>query len=75
MQKLETGVKLNLVSNKDIAKRLGVTTSTASNWPRRYSDFPAPVAVVGDGWTKVWLWDDVLAWATMKWEVGDSEKV
>lgn len=52
----------NIVSIADIAKRLNVGATTPTNWPRRYKDFPAAIAVVSDK-TALYDWAEVSMWA------------
>ena len=62
---------LDLVAAGDVAQRAGVTVSAVRKWRARYSDFPAPLAVVGAGrraprgeaaGTPVWAWAQVARW-------------
>jgi len=51
-----------LVGAAEIAQRFGLAhTQAVHTWRRRYSDFPAPVAVLKQA--MVWDWSEVEAWA------------
>lgn len=54
-------VVLDLVSAADVAKMAGVGYACVSNWQTRH-DFPAPVAVVANGTTRLWHRESVRAW-------------
>ena len=52
-----------LVSQLDIADRLGVTRHAVKQWRRRHGDFPLPALYIDLGEKPVWVWSDVWAWA------------
>ncbi len=59
-----------IVGKSEIARRLGVGTSTVDYW-RAHSDFPVPASVAsvaqgGPGSYPVWMWTDVERWATTR---------
>lgn len=54
----------DLALTSDLARRLGYGVTTISNWKKRYSDFPEPVARLGDPrkWSDVYLMTEVIDW-------------
>lgn len=52
---------LDLVSQPEIAERLGVTTNTVHVWRQRHKDFPAPEWVLGQ--VPIWRWEVIEGWA------------
>ena len=51
-----------LVGAAEIADRLGLAqVQTVHSWRRRYSDFPEPVAQLGQA--LIWAWPEIEAWA------------
>jgi len=53
-------IDTELVSAGDIARIAGVTRSAISQWGRRYTNFPAPIATTAGG--RVWLREDIIHW-------------
>lgn len=51
---------IDLVSQPDIAERLGVTTNTVHVWRQRY-EFPTPEWTVGQ--SPLWRWEIIEEWA------------
>ena len=52
----------DLASPADIAHRYQVSRAAVSQWQKRYADFPAPVAIVAMGTTRLYLMLEVEAW-------------
>lgn len=51
----------DLVGAKEIADRLGVSSSVVHDWRRRHQAFPEPVTQLSMG--LVWSWLEVQRWA------------
>lgn len=59
----------DLISSADIAAIFGVTRAAVSNWKRRWSDFPNPVARVGPVKNiDLYLRSEILAWVEKNME-------
>lgn len=71
-------VHRDLVTQSDIASRVGVSREAVRKWTRRDGDkpFPAPFDTIGGGDTrpsKVWLWSDVVAWLDAAYSIDMDE--
>lgn len=57
----------------EVANACGVTRQAVLNWPKRYSDFPAPVVRLAA--TPVWRLTEVVAWrsAQLAYRSGGSK--
>ncbi|MFI0792518.1 helix-turn-helix transcriptional regulator [Micromonospora rubida] len=65
-----------LVSNSDIAFRLGVSREAVRLWVeglRGPGNFPPALSVIGNGRSKVWPWAVVHAWVRQNYRIGDDE--
>lgn len=62
----------NIVSNIDIADRLGVAQSVVSNWQKRDVDFPKPIGMVGR--RPVWDWERVAQWQFERGETAAEKR-
>lgn len=56
MEEAMTPRKPELIGSAEIARRLGVVSSTPRVWKARYDDYPEEV-VPG-----YWIWSDVASW-------------
>lgn len=71
-------VHRDLVTQSDIAARVGVSREAVRKWTRREGDkpFPAPFDTVGGGDTrssKVWQWADAVAWLDEAYSIAMDE--
>jgi glutathione-regulated potassium-efflux system ancillary protein KefG len=57
----------DLVDSQEVAEILGLShRNSVSTYLRRYKDFPAPVVQRGGGRTKLWLRQEIEAWASAR---------
>lgn len=52
----------DLVTSRELAKRLGVVPSTVSNWHNRYPDFPKPLGASVGQKGGVYVFPDIELW-------------
>lgn len=49
-----------LVGISEIAEETGNNHNTVANWPKRYADFPEPIAELRCG--RIYLWSEIETW-------------
>jgi len=70
-------VQRDLVSQSDIASRVGVSREAVRKWTQRLGEgsFPAPFATIGGEArpSKVWLWSDIQPWLQRSYAIDMGE--